>query len=80
MRYDQINQIEIGDCFEIREDYEFKTDFSSFTLYKGTRLVVISNSLSGFKLSFESSVKIPFRFGRKRLHKMKMRKIGRVHL
>jgi hypothetical protein len=80
MRYDQINQIEIGDCLEIREDYEYKTDFSSFTISKGSRLVIVSNSLSGFTLKFLGSVKIPFLFSKKRLYKMKMRKIGTVHL
>ncbi len=80
MRYDQINQISNGDCFELREDYECKTDYSSFTLYRGTRLVVISSTLSGFIFKFEGSTKVPFTFSKRQLHKMKMRKKGTVHL
>ena len=80
MNYQQINALSNGDCLQFLEDYEFVTDFKTFTIPKGTRMVMVGCSLNGYTFSYESDIDAPYSFGKKRLHKMKLKKIGAVHL
>ena len=81
MNYKQINSLENGDCLQLTEDYEYKTDIKNFIIKKGTRMVLVGCSLSGFTFTFEQrNIDAPYTFGKKRLHKMKVKIIGKVHL
>ena len=81
MNYKQINSLSNGDCLELLEDYEYKTDFNDFIIKKGTRMVLIGCSLSGFTFKYEQAdIDAPYTFGKKRLVKMKLKKIGEVFL
>lgn len=81
MNYKQINALSNGDCLVLLEDYEYKTDFKNFVLKKGIRMVLVGRSLSGFTFKFEQNdIDTPYTFGKKRLHRMKTKKIGVVHL
>ena len=81
MNYKQINSLSNGDCLELQEDYEYKTDFKNFMLKKGTRMVLVGCSLSGYTFKFEQQdIDAPYTFGKKRLHRMKLKIIGEVHL
>ena len=80
MNYKQINSLSMGDCLEFLEDYDFKTDFKTFVIPEGTRMVLVGCSLNGFTFKYESNLDAPCSFGKKRLVKMKLKKIGSVHL
>ena len=80
MRYQDINNISNGDYLQLTEDYVFKTDFSADTIPKGTRMVVVGSCLQGFVFSVEHEKFSRLTLGKKRLHNMRLKKIGEVHL
>ena len=80
MNYQQIKALSNGDCLQFLEDYEYVTEFKTFIIPKGTWMVMVGCSLRGYTFRYEGDIEAPCSFGKKRLRKMKLKKIGAVHL
>ena len=78
MNHKQISELEEGDCIELLEDYEFKTDFGSQMIHKGTKLTYVYPVLGAWRFKFDYIQKGKFfgesiLLGRSRLLKMRVR-------
>lgn len=82
MNHKQISDLNVEDILELKEDYVYTTDFGRQIIKKGTKLKVLYPFLGGWRFEFDKIQRghFPYHisFGRSRLLKLKVRKLGEI--